>query len=71
MDDIVLVLYKGKVNNLYKVGRITKVDNDGRNLECLVSPIQNGKMDTIKSPINMKIPTQRTILLYTKDFENE
>ena len=72
VDDVVLILYKTKVNDHYKIGKITNVDEDGRNLECLVSPIQNGKIvETIKPPVKMKIPTQRSLLLYTKDFENE
>ena len=69
INDIVLVLYKQKVHDQYRIGKITHVSEDGRNLEVKVSPIQNGSISHTKPAVLMKIPTQRTCLLYTKEFE--
>ena len=63
VGDIILVLYKSKVKDHYRIGKIKAVDNNKRDLTCSVSPIQNGSLDKFKTAATMKIPVQRTILL--------
>ena len=39
--DIILVLYKSKVQDNYRIGLIDTVSKDGRNSEVFVSPVQD------------------------------
>ena len=62
--DIILLVYKGKITDNYRIGKITYVHKDRRNLDLLVSPLQDGTIVNFKKAIQMlKIPIQRTILL--------
>ena len=62
--DVVLVLYKTKVNDNYRIGRIVKVDKNMRDITCLVSPFQDGALlkpgtgwnKHYKKPAEMNIP---------------
>ena len=71
--DVVLVLYKTKVNDNYRIGRVVKVDGNKRDISCLVSPCQDGELwkpgvswnKHYKKPAEMDIPVQRTVLLYS------
>ena len=63
--DIVLILYKTSVRDLYRIGKVTAVDPAGRNLELLVSPPQKGNTLEVKNPTRLLVPVQRTILLYS------
>ena len=63
--DIVLVLYKSKLKDSFKIAKIENVSNDGRNLDLIVSPYQDSSSTTFKMPVKMNVPTQRTILLYS------
>ena len=65
VGDIVLVLYKTRVSESYRVGKILQIDKDCRNLELSVSPPQVGDNLEVKSSSKMLIPIQRTILLYS------
>ena len=68
--DIVLVLYKTKVGDGYRIGKINSVNENKRDISCSVSPVQDGSLENFKSTAIMNIPIQRTILIYGKD-ENE
>ena len=76
--DVVLVLYKTKVNDNYRIGRIDSVDNNKRDISCQVSPCQDGVLWDLgdgwnkhyKRPAKMEIPVQRTVLLYSPSDEN-
>ena len=62
--DIVLLCYKGKLHDNYRIGKITHTHDDRRNIDLLVSPLQDGTIINFKKAIPMlKIPIQRTILL--------
>ena len=71
--DVVLVLYKSKVNDNYRIGKIVDVDKNKRDISCLVSPGQDKKLWNLKAgwnkhykrPAVMDIPVQRTVLLYS------
>ena len=71
--DVVLVLYKTKVNDNYRIGKIVKVDKNKRDISCQVSPCQDGEPWNLeagwnkhyKKPAEMDIPVQRTVLLYS------
>ena len=73
--DVVLVLYKTKVNDNYRIGKIINVNKNMRDITCLVSPFQDGALlkpgtgwnKNYKKPAEMTIPIQRTILLYGGD----
>ena len=75
IGDVVLVLYKSKVNDSYRIGRIVNVDKNMRDITCMVSPPQDGELldpgvgwhKHYKRPAEMQIPIQRTILLYGGD----
>ena len=72
VDDIVLLLYKSKINDYYRIAKIVNVSQDGRNLELLVAPLQDGSTSNFKLATKMNVPTQRTILLYSPtDDSNE
>ena len=68
--DVVLVLYKSKVNDSYRIGVIEKVDKNKRDITCFVSPCQDGTMKNFKKGAKMDIPVQRTILLYSPAEKN-
>ena len=70
INDIVLILYKTRVSEGYRIGKIISVDDDGRNLEVMVSPHQSGLSNSLMSPKKMQIPTQRTILLHSSNDDN-
>ena len=63
--DIILVLYKSKVQDNYRIGLIDSVSKDGRNLEVFVSPVQDGTQYNFKHVRKMSIPIQRSILVYS------
>ena len=65
LGDVVLVLYKTRVSESYRVGKILNIDKDKRNLDLLVSPPQVGTDLIIKNPSRMLVPIQRTVLLYS------
>ena len=63
--DIVLVLYKSKVSDSYRMGLIESVNKNKRDITCYVSPCQDGTLKHFKKGATMDIPIQRTILLYS------
>ena len=63
VGDIVLVLYKTKVKDNYRIGKIEAVNENLRDLTCSVSPVQTKSLTRFKSTATMHIPVQRTILL--------
>ena len=63
--DVVLVLYKSKVSDNYRMGLIESVDKNKRDIKCYVSPCQDGTETHFKKGATMDIPIQRTILLYS------
>ena len=63
--DVVLVLYKSKVSDNYRMGLIESVNKNKRDITCYVSPCQDGTLNHFKSGATMDIPIQRTILLYS------
>ena len=63
--DVVLLLYKTRVSESYRMGTIEAVDRNLRNLELSVSPPQAGDTLSLKPPSRMLVPVQRTILLYS------
>ena len=65
VGDVVLVLYKTKVNDNYRIGKIESVNDNKRDITCKVSPVQDGSLKNFKSTAIMNIPVQRTILLYS------
>ena len=73
LGDVVLVLYKTKVNDNYRIGKIVNVDKNMRDITCKVSPPQDGELldpgkvwhKHYKKPAEMDIPVQRTVLLYS------
>ena len=70
VNDIVLLLYKSKINDYYRIAKIVNVSQDGRNLEILVAPLQDGSISNFKLTTKMSVPTQRTILLYSPTDDN-
>ena len=71
IGDVVLVLYKTRVGESYRLGRIVKIDESLRNLELMVSPHQTGNTLSLKAPAKMLVPIQRTILLYSPHDDEE
>ena len=71
IGDRVLVLYKTRVSESYRVGKIQAIDESKRNLELLVSPPQTGNHLNVKPPTKMCVPIQRTILIYSPYDEEE
>ena len=69
--DVVLVLYKTRVSESYRLGRIEAIDENSRNLELVVSPHQAGNTLNLKAPAKMLVPVQRTILLYSPHDDEE
>ena len=71
IGDIVLVLYKSKMKDNFKIAKIENVSTDGRNLDLTVSPYQDSSITNFKMPVKMNVPTQRTILLYSPTTDND
>ena len=67
VGDIVLILYKTKITDNYRIGKIETVNENKRDITCKVSPVQDGSLTNFKSTAIMNIPVQRTILLYSED----
>ena len=67
LDDIVLVLYKSKLKDNFKIAKVVNVSENGRDLELIVASIQDSSVNNFKLPNRMKVPTQRTILLYSPE----
>jgi hypothetical protein len=67
VGDVVLVLYKTKVNDNYRIGVIESVEPNNRDISCRVSPCQDGTLSSFKHTAKMNIPIQRTILLYSTE----
>ena len=63
--DVVLVLYKSKINDNYRMGLIDSVEPNKRDITCYVSPCQDGSLKHFKKGATMNIPIQRTVLLYS------
>ena len=63
--DVVLVLYKSKVIDNYRIGLVDDVSLDGRDLDLFVSPIQDSSKYNFKQVRKMRVPIQRTILIYS------
>ena len=70
IGDIVLILYKSKLKDSFKIAKIENVSSDGRNLDLIVSPFQDSSSSNFKIPVKMNVPTQRTILLYSPTTDN-
>ena len=71
VGDVVLVLYKTKVSDNYRIGKINSVNENKRDISCSVSPVQDSSLKHFKSTAIMDIPVQRTILLYGNDEEEK
>ena len=71
IGDIVLVLYKSKLKDNFKIAKIQSVSDDGRNLELIVSPHHDSSTSNFKVPVKMNVPTQRTILIYSPTDDNK
>ena len=69
--DVVLILYKSKVKDSYRIGKINSVNENKRDITCSVSPVQDGSLENFKSTAIMNIPIQRTILIYGKDDDEQ
>ena len=67
VGDVVLVVYKSRAKDGYRIGKIVKVDEGGRNLDCLVSAHQKGGSKYKTNTSRMLVPTQRTVLLFSPD----
>ena len=65
IGDVVLVLYKTRVSESYRIGKIDNVDKTHRNLDLTVSPPQTSDSLVLKTPTKMLVPIQRTVLLYS------
>ena len=63
--DVVMVLYKSKISDNYRMGLIETVDKNKRDIKCFVSPCQDGSLTHFKKGATMNIPIQRTVLLYS------
>ena len=63
--DVVLVLYRSKINDNYRMGLIDSVEPNKRDITCYVSPCQDGSLKHFKKGATMNIPIQRTVLLYS------
>ena len=66
-NDIVLIVYKSRAKDGYRMGRVMEVSEDGRNLKLIVSPHQSSSKQNFKNTTMMTIPVQRTVLLYSQD----
>ena len=71
VGDVVLVLYKTKVSDNYRIGKITSVNENRRDITCSVSPVQDGSLKHFKSTATMNIPVQRTVLIYANEEEEK
>ena len=71
MNDIVLVLYKTRVSEAYRIGKVDGICPNNRNLDLTVSPPQHGDSLILKTPSKMLVPIQRTILLYSPHDQKE
>ena len=75
VGDIVLIAYKSKITDSYRIGRITKIYLEkGRvkDVDLLVSPLQDGTIKNFKTAVPMlKIPVQRTVLLLPNNPNDE
>ena len=75
-NDVVLVLYKSKIKDDYRIGVVVKVI-DVRTVEIQLSPVQTGKIRRIKpwlKPLSdrpMVVPLQRTVLLFNENDDPE
>ena len=63
--DVVLVLYKSKISDNYRMGLIESVNKNKRDIKAYVSPCQDKTLTNFKKGAFMDIPIQRTILLYS------
>ena len=70
--DVLLILYKSKIKDDYKIGIVVEVV-DVRTVKVLLSPVQSGKIRKIKpwlKPLDdhpMVVPIQRTVLLFNEN----
>ena len=64
VGDIVLLCYKNKIEDGFKIAKVTHVHDNKRDVDLLVASIQNGKVNSFKIAVKMlQIPVQRTVLL--------
>merc|ERR1712198_309668 len=64
VGDIVLLCYKNKIEDGFKIAKVTHVHDNKRDVDLLVASIQNGKVNSFKTAVKMlQIPVQRTVLL--------
>ena len=66
--DVVLVLYKSKISDNYRMGLIESVNKNKRDIKAYVSPCQDKTLTNFKKGAFMDIPIQRTILLYSPSY---
>ena len=71
VNDLVLILYAGRVGEGYRIGRVTEVVDD-RTVTVLVSPTQDGtNLSVFKPTRSMTVSIQRTVLLHNaSDLQN-
>ena len=71
VNDLVLILYAGRVGEGYRIGRVTEVVDD-RTVTVLVSPTQDGtNLSVFKPTRTMTVSIQRTVLLHNaSDLQN-
>ena len=64
VGDIVLLCYKNKIEDGFKIAKVIHVHDNKRDVDLLVASIQNGKVNSFKTAVKMlQIPVQRTVLL--------
>ena len=68
-NDIVLVLYRGKLSDNYRYGIVTDVI-DERTVGVKVASLQSGSQ-SIRAPKYMECPVQRTVLLFAATASDE
>ena len=72
VNDIVLVLYKSKIKDDYRIGIVVEV-LDVRTVKVVLSPVQSGKISPVRPWLKprdnqpMVVPLQRTVLLYSEE----
>ena len=68
-DDILLVVYKSKIQDDFRIGVVQEV-LDERTVRVKVSPVQAGNLQPPKPCGTLVVPLQRTVYLYHEDDDN-
>ena len=68
-DDILLVVYKSKIQDDFRIGVVQEV-LDERTVRVKVSPVQAGNLRPPKPCGTLVVPLQRTVYLYHEDDDN-